>query len=165
MVDIYLLNNLTVSEKLITALKDPLTLLKKINILVVDDMESMTSLIVSCLRQLGAENISTASNGDFAWKMLNKKQFHIIVCDWDMPKMTGIELLKLVKESELHKHIPFLLLTAATQKSQVLEAVKAGVSDYLSKPFQPKELEYRIVKLLRKVSLEAKIGPSHTNND
>jgi two-component system chemotaxis response regulator CheY len=97
--------------------------------------------------------------------MLNKKQFHIIVCDWDMPKMTGIELLKLVKESELHKHIPFLLLTAATQKSQVLEAVKAGVSDYLSKPFQPKELEYRIVKLLRKVSLEAKIGPSHTNND
>ncbi|MBF7073620.1 response regulator [Glaciecola sp. MH2013] len=140
-------------------MKDPIALLKKIDILIIDDMESMISLIVSCVRALGAEKINTASNGEMAWKMLNKKHYHLIICDWDMPKMTGIQLLKLVKESELHRDIPFLLLTAATEKAQVLEAVKAGVNDYLSKPFQPKELDYRIIKLLRKVNVEQpKVG-------
>ena len=113
----------------------------------------MIGLITSCLRELGAEKIQTASNGQLAWKMLNKNRYDLIICDWDMPKMTGYQLLKLVRESQLHQHIPFLLLTAATEKKLVLDAVQAGVSDYLAKPFQPKELEYRIIKLLRKVDL------------
>lgn len=113
----------------------------------------MIGLITSCLRELGAEKIQTASNGELAWKMLNKNRYDLIICDWDMPKMTGYQLLKLVRESQLHQHIPFLLLTAATEKKLVLDAVQAGVSDYLAKPFQPKELEYRIIKLLRKVDL------------
>lgn len=134
--------------------KNPSNLLKKINVIVIDDMESMLALITSCLRNLGVEKIQTASNGQLAWKMLNKSKFDLIICDWDMPKMTGFELLKLVRESQLHQHIPFLLLTAAKEKKLVLEAVEAGVSDYLAKPFQPKELDYRIVKLLRKVDLQ-----------
>ncbi len=113
----------------------------------------MLGLIISCLRELGAEKIQTASNGELAWKMLNKNRYDLIICDWDMPKMTGYQLLKLVRESQLHQHIPFLLLTAATEKKLVLDAVQAGVSDYLAKPFQPKELDYRIIKLLRKVDL------------
>jgi two-component system chemotaxis response regulator CheY len=116
-------------------------------------MDSMLGLIISCLRELGAEKIQTASNGELAWKMLNKNRYDLIICDWDMPKMTGYQLLKLVRESQLHQHIPFLLLTAATEKKLVLDAVQAGVSDYLAKPFQPKELDYRIIKLLRKVDL------------
>lgn len=131
----------------------PTTLLKKINILVADDMDSMLSLITSCLRNLGAEKIYTANNGENAWKRLNKQRIDLIVCDWDMPKMTGMQLLSLVRESDMHKHIPFLLLTASTEKSRVLSALKGGVSDYLAKPFQPKELDYRIIKLLRKVDL------------
>ena len=134
-------------------MKNPIDLLKKINIIVIDDMDSMLGLITSCLRDLGAEKIQTASNGELAWKMLNKYKYDLIICDWDMPKMTGFELLKLVRESQLHQHIPFLLLTAATEKKLVIEAVQAGVSDYLAKPFQPKELDYRIIKLLRKVDL------------
>jgi two-component system chemotaxis response regulator CheY len=133
--------------------KNPIDLLKKINIIVIDDMDSMLGLIISCLRELGAEKIQTASNGELAWKMLNKNRYDLIICDWDMPKMTGYQLLKLVRESQLHQHIPFLLLTAATEKKLVLDAVQAGVSDYLAKPFQPKELDYRIIKLLRKVDL------------
>ncbi|MEQ3653879.1 MAG: response regulator, partial [Glaciecola sp.] len=132
---------------------NPIDLLKKINIIVIDDMDSMLGLIISCLRELGAEKIQTASNGELAWKMLNKNRYDLIICDWDMPKMTGYQLLKLVRESQLHQHIPFLLLTAATEKKLVLDAVQAGVSDYLAKPFQPKELDYRIIKLLRKVDL------------
>lgn len=135
---------------------DALTLLKKVNILVVDDSDSMLSLISTCLRDSGAENVSMANNGLNAWKMLNKSSFDIIVCDWDMPHMTGLELLKLVRESEMHKHIPFLLLTGSTEKEKVLQALKAGVSDYLTKPFQVKELNDRVFKLLRKVSVGKK---------
>ncbi|MFC3122262.1 response regulator [Agaribacter flavus] len=125
--------------------------LKRINILVVDDMESMVNLVKSCLLSLGAEKITTATNGANAWSILNKKDIDLIICDWDMPKMTGFGLLKLVRESEMHKHIPFLLLTAAREKKLVMDALEAGVSDYLAKPFQPKELSFRVVKLLRKI--------------
>ncbi len=134
-------------------MNDPSKILKQINILVVDDMEPMLSLISACLRKLGVEKLTTANNGQNAWKILNKNRIDLIVCDWDMPKMTGLELLKLVRESDVHKHIPFLLLTATTEKKLVLEAVQAGVSDYLAKPFTPKELDFRIIKLLRKITL------------
>jgi two-component system chemotaxis response regulator CheY len=133
--------------------EEKLKLLTEINILVIDDMDSMLGLITTCLKRLGAEKIMTSTNGQHAWKELNKQSIDLIVCDWDMPKMSGLQLLKLVRESEMHKHIPFLLLTASTEKSRVLEALQEGVSDYLAKPFQPKELEFRIIKLLRKVDV------------
>jgi two-component system chemotaxis response regulator CheY len=70
-----------------------------------------------------------------------------------MPKMTGYELLLKVRNSPEHAHIPFLLLTATNDKQKVLHAIKAGVNEYVAKPFQPKELEYRIVKLLGRIKL------------
>jgi two-component system chemotaxis response regulator CheY len=135
-------------------MNEPSIILKKINILVVDDLSSILALITTCLKELGAENIAAANHGVRAWDILNKKSIDLIVCDWDMPKMTGLELLKLVKQSNSHKHIPFLLLTASTEKHRVLEALKAGVDDYLTKPFTPKELDFRIIKLLRKVAIK-----------
>jgi two-component system chemotaxis response regulator CheY len=134
----------------------PDKLLKKINILTVDDMEAIRSMIKAVLRNMGAQNIEVAIHGEAAWKMLNSKRIDMVICDWDMPKMTGIELLHKIRASEEHKHIPFLLLTATTEKERVIAAVKAGVTDYLSKPFQPKELEYRVLKMLAKVNLEHK---------
>lgn len=128
-------------------------LLKRINILVVDDMEAMRGMIKMCLQQLGAAKVSETFNGEAAWKILQSKRIDLIVCDWDMPKMTGIQLLEKIRTSQEHQHIPFLLLTATTDKKQVISAIKMGVSDYLSKPFQPKELEFRIIKLLRKVDI------------
>ncbi|GLR71917.1 hypothetical protein GCM10007852_28250 [Agaribacter marinus] len=149
MVPLTSLHNVFSTRKL--GVKDPAEKLKRINILVVDDMESMIGLVTSCLRSIGAEKINTAYNGASAWSALNKKSYDLIICDWDMPKMTGFGLLKLVRESETHKHIPFLLLTAAREKNLVVDALEAGVSDYLAKPFQPKELAFRVIKLLRKI--------------
>jgi two-component system chemotaxis response regulator CheY len=132
---------------------DPSEILKRIKILVVDDMDSMLGLISATLKTLGVAKVVTEYNGLNAWNTINKGHIDLIISDWDMPQMNGLELLKLVKESDTYKHLPFLLLTASTEKQRVLEAVEAGVSDYLAKPFTPKELEYRVIKLLRKVVL------------
>ena len=132
-------------------MKDPLKLIKTINILVTDDMEAIRTLVKASLKTVGANNIDIAYDGESAWKVLSNKKIGLIICDWDMPKMSGLDLLKKIKASSEHKHIPFLLLTATTEKALVMQAVKAGVTDYLSKPFKPSELEYRVVKMLRKV--------------
>jgi two-component system chemotaxis response regulator CheY len=134
-------------------MQDPSKLLKKINILIVDDMEAIRSMIKACLRELGAAKITSTFNGEEAWKIIQNQRIDMIVCDWDMPKTTGLELLQLVRSKEETKHIPFLMLTASNEKGRVVSAVEAGVNDYLSKPFQPKELEFRVIKLLRKVNL------------
>ncbi len=126
-------------------------LLKSINILVVDDMEVMRSMVSSCLREIGVNHIEMAPNGDAAWKILNAASIDLIICDWDMPGLSGLELLNHIRGSDRCNHIPFLMLTATTEKEKVESAIKAGVSDYLSKPFQSQELEYRVIKLLRKV--------------
>lgn len=131
-------------------MQDLSTTLSGLNVLVVDDMEAIRSLVKACIRNMGVEDISIAINGEYAWKMLQTHKFDLIICDWGMPKMTGIEFLKLVRNSDDHKHIPFLMLTATTEKSQVINAIHAGTSDYLTKPFKPKELEYRIIKLVAK---------------
>ena len=125
--------------------------LQKINVLVVDDMQSIRIMVKGCLRDLGANEVIMASNGQSAWDILKSTNIDLIICDWDMPQMSGIELLKCVKDSEKTKHIPFLMLTGTTEKERVVSAVKGGVDDYLSKPFQPKDLEYRVIKLLRKI--------------
>ncbi|GBL05035.1 PleD family two-component system response regulator [Glaciecola sp. KUL10] len=142
-------------------MQDPSKLLKQIHILIVDDMEAIRSMIKACLRDLGASKISTTFDGEEAWKIIQNQKIDMIVCDWDMPRTTGLELLQLVRSKEESKHIPFLMLTASNEKGRVLSAVEAGVNDYLSKPFQPKELEFRVIKLLRKVNLNA---PSPSSN-
>lgn len=126
-------------------------IIKKIYILVVDDMETMRSMVKSCLNELGAKQIYTAVNGELAWKEITSKRIDLIIYDWDMPEVLGFELLKRVRGSEPHNHIPFLMLTATTEKQNVVDVINAGTNDYLAKPFQPKDLEYRVVKLLRKV--------------
>jgi two-component system chemotaxis response regulator CheY len=134
--------------------KNSTDLIKHINILAVDDMEAILGLVKGCLRNLGAANVDTAMNGEAAWQLLKQKRYHMIICDWDMPKMSGLTLLKNIRGSTTYKDLPFLLLTATVDKEHVIRAVEAGVSDYLSKPFRPKELEFRVVKLLRKVNID-----------
>lgn len=125
----------------------------KIRFLVVDDMDAIRTLVKACLKDLGATQIVVAFDGESAWDYVNSQTIDVIISDWDMPKMSGIELLTKVRSHEEYNHIPFLLLTAVNEKGNVVEALKAGVTDYLSKPFQPKELGYRVVKLLPKVKL------------
>lgn len=124
---------------------------KTLSVLVVDDMDAIRNLVNSCLQELGVNNVLLAPNGRVAWNQLQNTPIDLIICDWDMPKVSGLELLKLVRDSKQHSHIPFLMLTATTEKEKVVGAVVAGVSDFLTKPFLPKDLEYRVIKLLRKV--------------
>ena len=88
-----------------------------------------------------------ADDGSVAWEMLQKDPVDFIVSDWNMPKMTGIELLKKVRADDNLKDIPFLMVTAEAQKENIVEAVKARVSNYIVKPFTPETLSEKIEKI------------------
>jgi two-component system chemotaxis response regulator CheY len=128
-------------------------LFQAMNVLVVDDMDAIRNLVNTCLKELGVHTVILAPNGSVAWNQIQNTGIDLIVCDWDMPQVSGLELLKLIRGAEQYRHIPFLMLTGITEKEKVINAVEAGVNDFLSKPFSPKDLEYRIIKLLRKVKL------------
>lgn len=123
---------------------------KSLQVLVVDDMDSIRNLVNACLNELGVKRVVLSPNGSVAWNQLQDTRIDLIICDWDMPQMTGLELLRLVRASKPHSHIPFLMLTGSTEKEKVMGALEAGASDYLSKPFSPQDLEYRVIKLLHK---------------
>jgi len=115
---------------------------KDINILVVDDMVGMRKLIKSQLLELGYRNVSETENGKVAYSTVVEKHasgtpFGLILSDWNMPVMTGIEFLKKVRANPDVKKTPFLLITAEGEARQVLEAIRLGVSDYIVKPFTP----------------------------
>lgn len=136
-------------------MQDVEKVLSKINVLVVDDMESIRALVKSCLLELGAQKVSVDVDGEGAWKTLNSIRIDLIVSDLDMPKLDGLELLKRVRFSEKFQHIPFIMLTAESDREKVMESIKSGASDYITKPFKPKELAYRIIKQLRKIKVSA----------
>ncbi|WP_243545985.1 chemotaxis response regulator CheY [Pseudodesulfovibrio tunisiensis] len=116
-------------------------------ILVVDDFSTMRKIIKNILRQLGFTNIVEADDGTTAWDVLNKDNIDFIVSDWNMPKMSGIELLRKVRGSEEYADIPFLMVTAEAQQENIIEAVQAKVSNYIVKPFTPETLAQKIEKI------------------
>jgi len=120
---------------------------KKMRILVVDDFSTMRKIIKNILRQLGLENIVEADDGTTAWDVLNKDNIDFIVSDWNMPQMTGIELLRKVRASEEYADLPFLMVTAEAQQENIIEAVQAKVSNYIVKPFTPETLQQKISKI------------------
>ena len=120
---------------------------KKMRVLVVDDFSTMRKIIKNILRQLGLENIVEADDGTTAWDVLNKDNIDFIVSDWNMPKMTGIELLRKVRASEEYGDLPFLMVTAEAQQENIIEAVQAKVSNYIVKPFTPETLQQKIDKI------------------
>jgi len=119
----------------------------KMNILVVDDFETMRRMIRDILKQLGYENIHEAENGADALGVLKKEKIQFIISDWNMPRMSGIELLKTVRATEEWKDLPFLMITAESQKEKIIEAVKYKVSNYIIKPFTPEALMEKINKI------------------
>ncbi len=116
-------------------------------ILIVDDFATMRRIVKNILIQLGFKNFIEADDGSVAWDILQKEQVDFIVSDWNMPKMPGIELLKKVRADEKLKDIPFLMVTAEAQKENIIEAVKAKVSNYIVKPFTPETLSEKIEKI------------------
>lgn len=120
---------------------------KSMRVLVVDDFSTMRKIVKNILRQLGFNNIVEADDGSTAWEVLNKDNIDFIVSDWNMPTMSGIELLRKVRASEEYADIPFLMVTAEAQQENIIEAVQAKVSNYIVKPFTPETLGQKIDKI------------------
>ncbi|MFP4213168.1 MAG: chemotaxis response regulator CheY [Desulfohalobiaceae bacterium] len=123
---------------------------KKMRILVVDDFSTMRRIIKNILKQLEFTNVVDADDGTTAWEILNKDKIDFIISDWNMPKMSGLELLKKVRNSEEFSDLPFLMVTAEGQQENIIEAVQAGVSNYIVKPFTPESVEQKINKIFSK---------------
>ena len=116
--------------------------------LIVDDFDAMLKLIKSTLMGLGFTQIATAKDGNAAIQYLKENPVDCIVSDWNMPKVTGLELLKHVRSSDELKHIPFMLVTAEVERDNINQAISAGVNDFLVKPFTPISLREKIKNLL-----------------
>jgi two-component system, chemotaxis family, chemotaxis protein CheY len=108
---------------------------KSINVLVVDDFKSMIRIVRGLLEQLGFQNIEEAMDGPTALDKLKTKQFDLILSDWNMSPMTGIELLKAVRADPSTAGIPFVMVTAEATTENVVAAKQAGASNYIIKPF------------------------------
>ena len=116
-------------------------------ILIVDDFSTMRRIIKNILRQLDLNNVVEADDGTTAWEVLNKDHIEFIISDWNMPQMTGIELLRKVRASEDFGHLPFLMVTAEAQQSNIIEAAQARVSNYIVKPFTAETMKQKIDKI------------------
>ncbi|OPL16155.1 MAG: histidine kinase [delta proteobacterium ML8_D] len=123
---------------------------KEMKILIVDDFATMRKVVRNLLRQIGYQNVSEAEDGVDALKQLRSQKIEFIISDWNMPNMTGIELLRAVRADNELRHLPFLMVTAESLKENVVEAVKAGVSNYIVKPFTAEVLSEKIKKILEK---------------
>ncbi len=119
-------------------------------LLVVDDFSTMRRIIKNILRQIGFNNIEEADDGTTAWEVLNKGGIDFVISDWNMPNMTGIELLRKVRSSEEFADLPFLMVTAEAQQENIIEAVQAKVSNYIVKPFTAETLKQKIDKIFEK---------------
>ena len=124
---------------------------KKIKILVVDDFATMRKVIRNLLKQSGYENITEAEDGVAAMNVLKSTKIDFVISDWNMPNMTGIELLRAVRSDNELSAMPFLMVTAESLKDNVVEAVKAGVSNYIVKPFTAEVLGEKIDKILENI--------------
>ncbi len=122
----------------------------KIKVLVVDDFPTMRRIVKNLLKQLGFENIDEAENGEEALKKLKSGDYGLVVSDWNMPVMEGIELLKHLRNDPQIKDIPFLMVTAEAEKEKVIEAIKAGVDNYIVKPFTGEVLKEKLEKIAQK---------------
>lgn len=124
---------------------------KSIKILVVDDFATMRKVIRNLLKQSGYENLVEAEDGVNALKILKSQKVDFVVSDWNMPNMSGLELLKAVRADEDLKALPFLMVTAEALQENVVAAVKAGVSNYIVKPFTSETLDEKIKKIMEKM--------------
>ncbi len=118
-------------------------------ILVVDDMSTMRRIVKNILKQLGFNNLEEAENGQEALTKLKTDTYGFVVSDWNMPVMMGIDMLRAIRADESLKKIPVLMVTAEAQKENLMEAVQAGVSNYVVKPFTAETMQDKINKIFK----------------
>jgi two-component system chemotaxis response regulator CheY len=120
----------------------------QMKVLTVDDFPTMRRIVKTLLRQLGYTNVSEAEDGQAALTKLKQEKFDLVLLDWNMPRMTGLELLKAIRADDALREIPVVMITAEGRKEDVLEAVKAGVNNFIVKPFTAETLEEKLNKVL-----------------
>jgi two-component system chemotaxis response regulator CheY len=117
------------------------------DVLIVDDSSAMRRIVRGRLNELGFKNIREAENGQLALDELKKKKADCVVSDWNMPVMTGIELLRAIRADDALKSTPVLMVTGEAKQENVVEAVQAGVSNYIVKPFSAATLLEKLNKM------------------
>ncbi|HWG06521.1 MAG TPA: response regulator [Beijerinckiaceae bacterium] len=125
-----------------------MTIDSSLPILVVDDYGTMVRIIRNLLKQVGYENVDDASNGEAALEKMQAKKYGLVISDWNMEPMTGFELLQKVRADTTNAETPFIMVTAESKTDNVIAARKAGVSNYIVKPFNAATLKAKIDQAL-----------------
>jgi two-component system chemotaxis response regulator CheY len=124
---------------------------KDMRILIVDDFSTMRRIIKNLLRELGFNNTSEADDGNTALPVLKKSEFDFLITDWNMPGMTGIDLLRAVRADAQLARLPVLMVTAERKRENIVEAAEAGVNGYIVKPFTAATLREKMEAIFRRI--------------
>ncbi len=117
---------------------------KNINILVVDDAPMIRRIMKNLLKEMGFSNIDEAEDGMVALQKLRNQKYDFVITDWNMPNLTGIELVQEIRKDPNLKHIPIMMVTAEAKKENIILALKSGVNNYIVKPFTPENVKAKI---------------------
>ncbi len=124
---------------------------KNMNVLVVDDYQTMIRIIKNLLKQLGFNNVDEATDGGAAYEMLTLKKYGLVISDWNMEPVSGLDLLKKVRATSGNDNItkvPFIMVTAESKTENVIAAKQAGVNNYIVKPFNAETLKTKIASVI-----------------
>lgn len=125
--------------------------------LVADDFSTMRRIVRNLLKELGFQNVDEAEDGVVALSKLRGSQFDFVVVDWNMPNLTGIDLLKEIRADDNLKHLPVLMVTAEAKKENIVSAAHAGASGYIVKPFTAVTLEEKLNKIFKNVNTQGAV--------
>lgn len=122
---------------------------KNMNVLIVDDYNTMLRIIKNLLKQLGFNNVDEATDGSAALQKIQNKKYGLVISDWNMEPMTGLELLQSIRASnDTYKDVPFIMVTAESKTENVIAAKKAGVNNYIVKPFNAETLKTKMASVI-----------------
>jgi two-component system chemotaxis response regulator CheY len=124
----------------------------RMKVLVVDDFATMRKIVRNILKQIGFEDITEAEDGNAALRILKSDKIGLVVTDWNMPNLSGLELLQEIRKNSQTSNLPVLMVTAEGLKENVMEAVKAGVNNYVVKPFTAEVLQEKIETIFKKLA-------------
>ncbi|HRK97834.1 MAG: response regulator [Alphaproteobacteria bacterium] len=121
---------------------------KNMNVLIVDDYKTMLRIIGNLLKQLGFNNVDEATDGGMALEMFKNKNYGLVISDWNMEPMSGLDLLKKVRVLPANANVPFVMITAESKTENVIAAKQAGVNNYIVKPFNAETLKTKLTSVL-----------------
>jgi len=123
--------------------------MKEIKILTIDDSGIMRKIIKGHLAKIGYSNVIEAPNGKEGLKKLSEEKIDLILCDWNMPEMNGLQFVQALREEKNYQNIRIIMLTTVTTQDEVLAALKAGANSYITKPFKPEDLKDKIEEIFK----------------